>query len=253
MEGNGYECMAEFEPLRTGQLVIRRHAPWRRRILVCAGAVLATLLLYGVYEWGRYDAGHNQLAAVLERRDMQSRMQLLEQANEELRGRVTVVDTARDVDRQSYADVERTLGELQAQVLRQSEELTFYRGIVAPADGIGGLRIQRLEVLPGGSDRHFRLRLVLVQSMRQDAVVAGTVAIDLEGALNQSPTRLSLVELGGSAAEAGHMPFSFRYFQNLEQDVTLPEGFEPLAVNVEVRSGRQPALRQSFPWQIETG
>lgn len=244
--------MAEFEPLRTGQLVIRRHSPWRRGLLGGGGLVLGLLLLYGMYEWGRYSAGHNQLQAVIERRELQSHVEALERENEALHDQLTAVDTTRDVDRQSYADVERTLGELQAQVLRQSEELTFYRGIVAPADGIGGLRIQRLEVLPGGSDRHFRLRVVLVQAMRQDALVAGSVGIDIEGALNASPTSLSLAELGGSAAEGGRLPFSFRYFQNIEQDVMLPDGFEPLAINVEVRSGRQPAVRQAFPWQVRT-
>jgi len=241
--------MAEFEPLRTGQLVIRRRVPWRRRTLVVVGTLLAGLLLYGMYEWGRYDAGHNQLATALERRELLGRVESLEMANDELRARITAADTARDVDRQSYADVERTLGELQAQVLRQSEELTFYRGIVAPADGIGGLRIQRFEILPGGSDRHFRLRLVLIQSMRQEAIVSGTVVIDLQGALNESPVQIPLADAGGPAN--GQLPFSFRYFQSLEQDVTLPEGFAPLAVNVEVRSPRQPVVRQSFSWQIQ--
>lgn len=241
--------MADFEPLRTGQLVIRRHAPWRRRILAVGGCIAAILLLYGMYEWGRYDAGHNQLATLMERRELLGRVESLEQANEDLRGRITAVDTARDVDQQSYADVERTLGELQAQVLRQSEELTFYRGIVAPADGIGGLRIQSLVILPGGSDRHFRLQLVLVQSMRQDTTVSGTVNVDLEGALNESPAHLPLADAGGPSS--GQLPFSFRYFQNLEQDVTLPEGFTPLAINVEVRSPRQPVVRQSFSWQVQ--
>lgn len=241
--------MADFEPLRTGQLVIRRHAPWKRP-LVIGGFLVAALLLYGMFEWGRYNAGHDQLAVLMERRELLGRVESLEQANDELRGRVAAVDTARDVDRQSYADVEKTLGELQAQVLRQSEELTFYRGIVAPTDGIGGLRIQRFEILPGGSDRHFRLRVVLVQAMRQDAVVSGTVNFDLEGALNENPAHLPLAEVGGPAN--GQLPFSFRYFQNIEQDVTLPEGFTPLAINVEVRSPRQSAVRQSFSWQVQS-
>ena len=244
--------MAEFEPLRTGQLVIRRHAPWRKGLLGGGGLVLGALVLYGMYEWGRYNAGHNQLAAVLERRALQSTVESLERENDALRGQITAVDTTRDVDRQSYADVERTLGELQAQVLRQSEQLTFYRGIIAPADGISGLRIQRLEIQPGGSERHFRFRVVLVQAMRQDGLIAGSVGIAIEGALNASPTTLGLPEIGGSADDGGRLPFSFRYFQNIEQDVMLPEGFEPLAINVEVRSGRQPAVRQAFPWQVRT-
>lgn len=244
--------MAAFEPLRTGQLVIRRHAPWRRRLLLGGSVAAVALLLYGMFEWGRFAAGHNQLAVAMERRDLVARLESLEQTNESLRAQVTAAETALEVDRQAYADVERTLGELQAQVLRQSEELTFYRGIVAPADGIGGLRIQRFELTPAGSDRHYRLRLVLVQSLRQDSVVSGTVGIDLEGSQNDTPTRISLADLAGGP-DGKPLPFSFRYFQNVEQDVMLPEGFQPFAVNVEVRASRQPPLRQSFPWQVPQG
>ena len=66
--------------------------------------------------------------------------------------------------------MEKNLADLQAQVLRHREELTFYRGIVSPEDGIGGLRIQSFNVMAGAAERHYRVRLVLVQSMRQDTV-----------------------------------------------------------------------------------
>ncbi len=47
--------------------------------------------------------------------------------------------------------MEKNLADLQAQVLKHREQLTFYRGIVSPEDGIGGLRIQRFQVLSGGA------------------------------------------------------------------------------------------------------
>ena len=46
------------------------------------------------------------------------------------------------------------------------------------------------------------------------------------------------------------MPFSFRYFQTIEQEVSLPEGFEPFEAEVQVRSGKLSApLEQSFAWK----
>ena len=156
-------------------------------------------------------------------------------------------------DKKSYADVETNLADLQAQVLKHREELTFYRGIVSPEDGIGGLRIQRFQVLAGGVDNHYRLRLVLVQSMRQDTVVSGSVSIQIEGVRENKPVQLMLTEAGGETRADGQVPFQFRYFQNLEQDVVLPEGFEPRAVTVEVRSPRQAPVRESYPWQVQAG
>ena len=159
--------------MRTGRLVVRYHSPWRRRIVLAATAVGALVLLYGIYEWGRFEGGYNKFAEVQRRRELMAKIEALEEANAKLRAEVAAAELAREVDRKTYADIEKTLAELQAQVLKQREELTFYRGIVSPEDGIGGLRIQRFQVLSGGVDNHYRLRLVLVQSMRQDSVVSG--------------------------------------------------------------------------------
>ena len=75
--------------------------------------------------------------------------------------------------------------------------------------------------------------------MRQDTVVSGSVSIQIEGVRDNRPEQLHACRrLGGATRADGQLPFQFRYFQNLEQDVVLPEGFEPRAVNVEVRSAR---------------
>lgn len=209
------------------------------------------LLLYAMYEWGRFEGGYSKFAEIQRRRELAAKIEFLERDNEKLRAQVAAAELSRNVDGRAYADVEKNLADLQAQVLKQREELTFYRGIVSPEDGIGGLRIQRFQVLPGGADQHFRLRLVLVQSMRQDAVVSGGVSIHIEGVQADRPTRLALAETGVKLRSDGQLPFQFRYFQNLEQDVVLPVGFEPRAVDVEVRSPRQAPVRESYPWQVQ--
>lgn len=243
--------MADFASLRTGRLVVRHQSSWRRRGLLIAGLLGGLLLLYVIYEWGRFEGGYSKFAEVQRRRELIARIEALEQDNEKLRTDVAKAQLARNVDDRAYGDVEKNLADLQAQVLKQREELTFYRGIVSPEDGIGGLRIQRFQVLSGGAERHYRLRLVLVQSMRQDAVVAGSVSIQIEGARNNRPEQLALAQAAPATRGDGLLPFQFRYFQNLEQDIVLPEGFEPRAVNVEVRSSRLAPVRESYPWQVQ--
>ncbi|HTE41329.1 MAG TPA: DUF6776 family protein [Steroidobacteraceae bacterium] len=231
-------------------MIVRYQTPLRRG-LALAGTILgAILLIYGTYEWGRFDGGYSVFSMLQERREKAAEVRGLTDENTTLRAQVTSAETARSVEHKSYEDVERTLGELQSQVQRQREELQFYRGIVSPEDGVGGLRIQRLDVLPGAGDGHFKLRLVLMQSMRQDAVIAGSIKIELEGSRDKQPVRLTLAEIGGQTRESGDVAFSFRYFQNIEQDIALPENFEPTAIDVEVRSSRQQPLHQSFPWSV---
>jgi hypothetical protein len=87
--------------------------------------------------------------------------------------------------------------------------------------------------------------------MRQDAVVSGSVTVQIEGVRDNRPVQVTLAEAGGETRADGQVPFQFRYFQNLEQKITLPEGFEPKAVNVEVRSAKLAPVRESYPWQVQ--
>jgi hypothetical protein len=244
--------MGDGAPFKTGRMVVRYHAPWRRRASLIAAVFGAVVLVYGTYEWGRFDGGYSVFAMMQERRDRAAEIAILRDENAALRSKVTGAETARSVEHQSYADVERTLGDLQAQVQKQRDELAFYRGIVSPEDGVGGLRIQRMDVLPGAGDSHYKLRLVLMQSMRQDATIAGSIKIEFEGSRNNQPVRLTLAEMGGQTRDSGELAFSFRYFQNIEQDIALPADFEPTAIDVEVKSSRQQPLHQSFPWAVRT-
>lgn len=237
--------------MRTGRLVVRYDSPWRRRSVAIAAVIAFVVVLYGIYEWGRFQGGYSKFAELQHRRELTTKLEALEEANAKLRAEAAAAELARDVDRKAYGDVEKTLADLQAQVLKHREELTFYRGIVSPEDGIGGLRIQRFQVFPGGIDNHYSLRLVLVQSMRQDAVVSGSVSIQIEGVKDNQPMELTLADAGGETRADGLVPFQFRYFQNLEQKITLPAGFEPKAVNVEVKSSRLAPVRESFPWQVQ--
>ncbi len=241
--------MADHAPLRTGRLVVRYHAPWRRRAIAIGSAIGLVLLLFGMFELGRYRSGYSKYAELQHRRELATTIDRLEKDNEQLRQAVAAAELAREVDRKAYADVEKNLSDLQAQVLKHREELTFYRGIVSPEDGIGGLRIQRFQVLPGGADQHYRLRLVLVQSMRQDAVVSGSVKIEIEGVQANKPVQLALSDTQPSGD--ANLAFRFRYFQNLEQDIVLPLGFEPRAINVEVRTAKLEPVRESYPWQVQ--
>ena len=236
--------------MRTGQLVVRYHSSWRRRAVLIGLAVGSLLLMYAMYEWGRFEGGYSKFAEIQRRRELAAQIDSLQEENEKLRAQVASAELARNVDDKAYSDVEKNLADLQAQVLKQREELTFYRGIVSPEDGIGGLRIQRFQVLNGGAEQHFRLRLVLVQSMRQDAVVSGGVSIQIEGVQDNRPLQLALADVGAKTRQDGQLQFQFRYFQNLEQDVVLPAGFEPRAVTVEVHSPRQAPVRESYPWQV---
>jgi hypothetical protein len=63
------------------------------------------------------------------------------------------------------------------------------------------------------------------------------------------PTRFTVGELLGRPR--AQLPFSFRYFQTIEQAVTLPEGFQAFEAYVQVQSSKISApLQQAFAWKV---
>ncbi len=223
----------------------------RSMLFAMAGLVLLPAFGYLCFELGRVRAGYSLLD---HRRDATFADQQLEAeraANEELRRQVAILETSREIDRETYARVEADLGELQAQIQAQEEELVFYRGIVSPQDGVAGLRIQNLEVEPADAERQYVVRLVLVQAIVHSRRVSGVVRLQLNGTRDGEPMSLALEELRAPGADAGdELAYAFRYFQGLEAELVLPVGFEPQRLDVEIwpTEPRGERTQQSFDW-----
>jgi hypothetical protein len=217
--------------------------------VVVAAAVLATLAGWVGFELGQRSMGRGAGVEAEKRAVVEDHDQRLEIENKQLHARVAELEMARRLDRDAYGQVETTLGDLQSQLARQSDDLAFYRSIVSPADGIQGLRIQRFEVLPGVAPREVQIKLTLVQAMRHESIVAGLAQITLLGVKDGVPARFSVGDLLGKPR--AELPFSFRYFQTIEQTVVLPQGFEPFETEVRVRSSKLRApVQQTFAWKV---
>jgi hypothetical protein len=222
--------------------------PWFRWLVAAAAAVVLGLLLVFAYSRGQASAGLSAAQVALERRELVAKADRLERQNSKLNARVAELEMARKLDREAYGQIEQTLGELQSQLSRQADDLAFYKSIVSPADGVQGLRIHRFEVSPGAEPREYQLKLTLIQSMRHESVAAGLVQVVVHGMQGDRPARYSVGELLGRPK--AQLPFSFRYFQTIEQAVTLPEGFQAFEAEVQVRSGKlRFPMQQSFPWK----
>lgn len=231
--------------------VVRTYAPARRVLTVIALTLLGLFALYVVYELGRFDAGYDRLAVSQERAEHEVTTDRLEKANRELRTRLAELDTIRVGRAREQAEVSRTIGDLQAQVARQTQELAFYRGIVAQTAVSLGVKIQQLRIAAADKPGRYRVRLTLVRSVRPEDVVSGTLVLGAEGASGGQPGALDLAALtGGKLRE---LPFTFRYFENFDQDIAIPAAFQPERLTVEVRSSRKGVspLTQTFPWNVD--
>jgi len=213
-------------------------------------AVAGTLLLAGAYlcfELGRYQAGYSLID---NRRALAALNEQIEQqraAADELHRQIAIFETSRRIDQETYSQIQANLTDLQARIQSQEEELMVYRGIVSPHDGVSGLRIQSLSVVPADGERHYVVRLVLVQAIVHSRRVSGAVKLQLEGVQDGRMTSLEVADLVPDKASYD-MAYEFRYFQGLECELILPVGFEPGRFRVEIAPNDPHAekVEQSF-------
>jgi hypothetical protein len=220
-------------------------------------AALLILILAGFFlsfELGRYQADYSRLDAWREASALEAEIGLRDNAIDELERRIAILETSGSIDRETYAGVEANLAELEARIQAQEEELVFYRGIVTPGDGVAGLRVQNVEVLAGEGEATHTLRVLLVQAIVHNDRVTGSVRLSLRGMLDGQATAFGLDALG-TESRSTDIPYGFRYFQTLETGLTLPAGFEPDELEIQVwpRSPRGETIVQSFPWPAVTG
>jgi hypothetical protein len=238
--------------IRSRTLVVRTYAPWRRMILFSSGALLTAFLLYVVYEWGRYDAGYDRMAVAQQRVEYRVATEHLVKANRELRTRLAELETVRIGRAREQAEVARTIGDLQAQVARQTQELAFYSGIVTQgASPKLAIKIQQLRISAGEKSGQFRVHIALVRTGRPDDVTTGTLRLSVDGEVNGIATTLGYSELVSNKQR--ELPLTFRYFENIDQDIVLPAGFRPGQLLVEVRPSRKGTepLTQTFLWSVD--
>ena len=204
------------------------------RAALIVGAVAAACL-------AAFVAG--RVAADADRRAVRTTAAALEAADAEVQGlreQLAVAERSSQVDREAHAQLRQTLVGLNDEILQLREELAFYRGIVSPADARRGVRVHDLTV--DGAGDAWRFSLMLIQAMQHDRQAEGRAHLTLIGAGPDGPQRVPVVADG--------IAYDFRYFQPLDGDILLPQGFIPERIEVELRprSTREDQVQQVFDW-----
>lgn len=229
----------------------RSHMPGTGLSTSMRVAIAIAILVGGylIFEFGRIQANYNIVDTLAEKQDFLHEIEALDNEIVEFKQEIARLETTRVVESEAYQVVETNLMDLQRKVQEQQEAIAFYRGIVSPKDGGRGLRVQDLRLTRGRAERHYNLRLVLVQVMQHDRSVKGEIDFSLEGEVDGVATTYKLQQLLPEDVNSS-WPFSFRYFEYFDKELVLPDGFTPETINIEVvsRTKSIASVKQSFAW-----
>ena len=239
-------------------IVVQRRSRIRAPLLALAGAivVLAIPVLYGLAQnasLANAQATGRQLdQANSEVARMARQVRDLEATNESLRQELTDLKKGRDIDRDAYAEVQKSLGAQQQELASLREQLAFYRGVMSPQALQSGLHVNELRITAEPATGGYHYDLVLVQAARQDRHATGRVELRVIGRDRAAVQRsLSLADLGAEASAR----FSFRHFQEFSGALRLPAGFRPqrIVVTLMPDGGDIPHVEQEFEWSRVAG
>lgn len=237
----------------SSKLIIKLHQPLRHGLKIAGLAVAALLGAWAIFEFGFVKAGYDNESLYSERDLLREQIDIVRDESHQLREQIATLERAGQIDKQAYSEVEHSLKEAQNEMLELKSEVAFYRSIVSPVETASGLTITSFRLAGIGEERSYRFKLVLSQLKTNDKVVTGHARIVWEGLMGGVQKQLDLKELSSGALD--QLKLKFKYFQNIEGDVVLPESFLPSRVVVEVvPDGKEgAAFKKTFGWSDIVG
>lgn len=176
---------------------------------------------------------------------------------DQLRHALVDARLAQTIDAEAAQSLRQTLSGLRDELAGLREEVTFYKSLMAPSDEDVGLQIAGFEVTPGRRKRQFTYRLLLTQVETRRDWIQGTVSLEVRGRRDSpdGPAEEVLALTDLTKQEPYPVPYRFRYFQDIAGTLTLPDGFEPVAVQVSVNpgGGGAPVRQRRFDWVVAAG
>lgn len=232
-------------------LVRQRRGERLRRLLILLGFSVASgvagFLLGGSHYQARYEAASDGFESVRDERDR------LQGVVSEYRQKLVRFRRDLKVDQHSLREAQATIRELEKTLQERQSEITFYKSIMAPGDLETGLQVFRMDLEPTGNPDRWRYNLVLSQIGDNNRFVSGHVKVHLVGYVDEERQRLPLRRISDSR-DNNEIDFRFRYFQSVDGNMTIPEGFEPHSIQVTaVTDNGQETSEREFFWQDKTG
>lgn len=210
--------------------------------------MLLSALLFVVYQLASSSVPPGYKELEKQNRFLRQELDLLAERNAKSQARLAVLEQEAEVVRKANRLLREEEAGRQAEINRLRTELDFYSRLAGTGGEQTGLAVYQVELTRTDSPQVFRFILTLTQNIRRASIISGKASLDVEGTLEDRPVTLYWSQLTeGTTIDNA---FRFKYFQQLEGYLTLPESFSPnrLIVSLDVK-GQRKSLTSGFDWQ----
>ncbi len=236
----------KIKPRQTRKIItIQRPALWLLNFFVFICIILTSLWVS--FEYGRYIAGYDSAGADAYIEQLQSQLEESQAEIIESNRRSTMLERNSQIDDDVSSQIKETLAQAQNEALKLKKELSFYKSIVAPEQGSRSLAVQTIQ-LKQNETGGYHYRIMVSQRGRNDKFARGTINVSIEGKSKGKPVTLQLADISKDTKKP--MKFGFKYFQNFEGVMNLPDAFQADSLHVKVKpsTGKIKAIDEQFEW-----
>ncbi len=210
-----------------------------RRGLIIAVVVLLLALGFGL--WGAWQA----IAGRNANQPTPAQLQAQQKQIDTLEQRNATLSRSDQISRDANKDLQSALAERDEEIAGLRADVAFYERFVGATAQRRGLAVHELKLQPQ-TDQAWHFTATLTQNLNRGAVNAGQLKVSVEGTRDGKLQTLAWDDL--RQANAPGVPYSFKYFQQVEGDLVLPPGFKPVRVIVRLVPQRGAVVEQSFAW-----
>ena len=210
-----------------------------RIVKVLVVLVVGGLIGYSIGNWP--ELAQNSLLTV-----QQEALERQSKAIGQLKTELGLKETLLVTQKAAFEQLQQTLKGQEAQIQEQKRQLAFFERIMRPTGDQVGVVIDNFALQETSVPGRYHYRLALTQPAKKRELFRGQLQIRVEGSLADKPKTLNGRDLG---MKVGEGRYALRYFQLLEGNWQLPEGFIPDRVRVTIaKEGRQPAQELLAEW-----
>lgn len=231
------------------EYVVIRHRPGyrlRRTAILLVFTVVAAIVGYAT---GLAQSGFRFSSAEESNQVLESEVEKLRDDHRKARQQLINLERGRAIDEQALNQARKTIVDLETRIGSLQSDLTFYKNIMAPSETSKGLQVDSFTLVRARNQDNYDFKLVLTQVGNNKSYISGVVAVNVIGLRDEEKEVIALRDLSEDIADLG-VKFRFRYFQDVEGSLKLPEEFEPLEIQVVAQAeGRKSSqAERTFNW-----
>lgn len=169
---------------------------------------------------------------------------------ESLRREIAFLERNSEVDKKAALQSSASSATLRSQISELERNVEYYRKVISEEAGNTGLSISGFDLFKTSIANKYRYRVALRQQDADgDSYLEGELSVNLIGKKAGIDAAIPLHEL--SADQDGlDIRLRFKYFQNVEGELEIPDGFQPVRIDIEASSNEpvKKIVKESVLW-----